>query len=109
MKAIRGDERVILRAVSGLEVADAEAIRRKVVLSRDYVVETCRCLIEKGYLAQIATGGYKLTSKGKRCSRQVPAPRATKKYYPGRRHVLGPVTSHKYGPIMHPKKGWRKW
>ena len=79
---MQGAERSILRAVSRLEEADADAIRRKAALSLGYVEEACNSLVESGYLLRTSSGRYRLTSKGEKYnpSRYIVTPRRASRF-----------------------------
>lgn len=79
---MQGAERSILRAISRLEEADAEAISYKVALSLSYIEEVCESLVENGYLTQSATGRYQLTAKGEKYnpSKYIATPRRASRF-----------------------------
>ena len=58
-----GVEKQILKIVRELELADEEAIGRKMLVSSEYVKEICKCLVKSGHLLK-APEGYKITFKG---------------------------------------------
>ncbi|MBL7132071.1 MAG: hypothetical protein ISS45_11850 [Candidatus Omnitrophica bacterium] len=59
-----GAEKQILKIVRELELADEEAISRKMGVSSEYVKEICECLMKSGHLSKMPEG-YKITFKGK--------------------------------------------
>ena len=58
-----GVEKQVLKIVRELELADEEAIGRKMAVSSKYVREICECLMKSAYLLK-APEGYKITLKG---------------------------------------------
>jgi len=59
-----GIEKQVLKIVKELELADEEAIGRKMSVSSEYVKEICKCLMKSSHLSK-APEGYKITFKGK--------------------------------------------
>ena len=58
-----GVEKQVLKIARELELADEEAIGRKMAVSPKYVKEICECLMKSGHLLK-APEGYKITLKG---------------------------------------------
>ena len=59
-----GIEKQVLKTVRELELADEEAIGRKISISSNYVEEICKPLIKSGHLSKTPEGDYKITFKG---------------------------------------------
>ena len=55
-----GVEKQILKIVRELELADEEAIGRKMLVSSEYVKEICKCLVKSGHLLKAPEGGVGL-------------------------------------------------
>ena len=62
---MRGAEGQILKIVKELKLANEEALRRKMAVSPEYVIEICEGLIKDGYLLKTEKG-YKLTPGGEK-------------------------------------------
>ena len=60
---MRGTEGQVLKIVKELKLANEEALRRKMGVSSEYVIEICEGLIKDGYLLEVEKG-YKLTPQG---------------------------------------------
>ncbi len=60
-----GIEQQVLKVVKELELADEEALSRKMAVSPEYVTKVCKGLIKDEYLLKTPKG-YTLTPEGKK-------------------------------------------
>ena len=60
-----GIEQQVLKIVKELELADAEALSRKMAVTPEYVTTVCTALVTDGYLIKTPKG-YILTPEGKK-------------------------------------------
>jgi len=63
---MKGNEKQVLKIVEELTEAKENTIARKIGVSKEYVSKICQGLVDDGFLAEINSGNFKLTLKGKK-------------------------------------------
>ena len=63
---VKSAERGVLKVVEKLGEAHKGTMSRKMVVSKDYIDRVCGSLVKDGLLEETPTGGFKLTSLGKK-------------------------------------------